>query len=150
MPSKERAEKTYAASHRFAPMTARKAKPVVDLIRGKSANQAMEELRYVNRRAAPLLLKVLKSAVANAGQEGGVDVNDLFVLSCCANEGPLKQKRKRFRPGPRGRAMPILKRSSHLEVELAVRADRQPRRRKAGDDKKTAETPAAAPAAKTE
>ena len=84
--------------------------------------------------------KLIESAVANAMQAGGVQSKDLYVKSCCANEGPLKQRRKRFRPGPRGRAMPILKRSAHLEVVLGVRDDKKaPRRR--------AEKSAAAPAA---
>jgi large subunit ribosomal protein L22 len=128
---------------RFAPFTARKAKPMVDLIRGKSVDQALEELLYINRRAAPSLRKLLESAVANAGQVGGVQAKDLYVKRCCANEGPLKQKRKRFRPGPRGRAMPLLKRSAHLEVVLGVRAEKKPTRRRAAK----AAAPTAAPKA---
>jgi large subunit ribosomal protein L22 len=115
----------YRAILRYAPFSARKAKPVVDLIRGKSVDQALDELRYVGKRSAPALFKLVESAAANAGQVGGVQAKDLFVKSCCANEGPLKQKRKRFRPGPRGRAMPILKRTAHLEVVLSVREDKK-------------------------
>lgn len=140
MPRSDSATPEYYAIHRYAPFTARKAKPMVDLVRGKSVDQAIEELRYVNRRAAPAMRKLIESAVANAMQAGGVQSKDLYVKSCCANEGPLKQRRKRFRPGPRGRAMPILKRSAHLEVVLGVREEKKaPRRR--------AEKPAAAPAA---
>ncbi len=129
---------------RYAPFTARKAKQMVDLIRGKSVDQALEELLYVNRRASPALRKLIESAVANAGQSGGVQAKDLFVKRCCANEGPLKQKRKRFRPGPRGRAMPILKRSAHLEIVLGVKEEKKPSRRRA------AKPESASPAAKAE
>jgi large subunit ribosomal protein L22 len=128
---------------RYAPFSARKAKQMVDLIRGKSVDQALEELLYVNRRASPALRKLLESAIANAGQAGGVAAKDLFVKRCCANEGPLKQKRKRFRPGPRGRAMPILKRSSHLEIVLGVRDDKKPSRRRAAKPETAAQAPKA-------
>ena len=129
------------AINRYISTSPRKMRLVIDLIRGKSVDQALEELLYVDRRAAPPLRRLLESAIANAGQTGGVQAKDLSVKRCCANEGPLKQKRKRFRPGPRGRAMPILKRSSHLEVVLGVRAEapRAARRRSA---KATAETAA--------
>ncbi|HYC77430.1 MAG TPA: 50S ribosomal protein L22 [Planctomycetota bacterium] len=135
MPRGDGESQEYRAIHRYAPFSARKAKPMVDLIRGKTVDAAIEELLFVNRRAAPALRKLLESAVANAGQVGGVQAKDLFVKSCCANEGPLKQRRKRFRPGPRGRAMPILKRSAHLEVVLGVREDKKPARRRSAKAK---------------
>ncbi len=126
----------YRARLHYAPMASRKAKQVVDLIRGKSVNQALEQLMYINRRAAPMLSKLLKSAVANASQAGAVDVNELFVKYVVANEGPLKQRRMRFRPGPQGRAMPIRKRTTHFELVLSVRetkkgGGRRARRQKA-------------------
>ena len=77
---------TYRAIHKFAPMSARKARPVVDLVRGLDANSAIEGLLYINRRAAPMLTKVIKSAVANAAQEGGVEAKELFVQSARINE----------------------------------------------------------------
>ena len=104
-------------------MSARKARPVVDLVRGEDANTAMETLLYMNRRAAPLLNKVIKSAVASAAQEGGVEAKDLFIRTLRVNEGPLKQRRLRWRPGPMGRAMPIRKRTCHIEVILGVRGE---------------------------
>lgn len=113
--------KGFRAILRYAPVTARKAKPMVDLVRGVGVNEALEQLLYVNRRAAPMLAKLIRSAIANATQAGEVDAKNLFVASCCANEGPLKQRRMRYRPGPQGRSLPIRKRTVHLEVVLGVR-----------------------------
>ena len=124
---------TFRAIHRYAPLSARKVRPVADLVRGIDVNTAIENLLYVNRRGAPLLLKVLKSAVANAAQEGGVEAKDLHVESARVNEGPLKQRRMRWRPGPMGRAMPIRKRTCHIEVILGVKKQTGKRaRRKVG------------------
>ena len=110
----------YRATHKYAPMSARKARPVVDMVRGLGADAALEQLLYVNRRAATLLGKVIRSAVANAAQEGGVEAKDLFIAAARVNEGPLKQRRMRWRPGPMGRAMPIRKRTCHIQVDLGV------------------------------
>jgi len=101
-------------------MSARKARPVVDLVRGLDVNSAMEELMYITRRAAPMTLKVIKSAIANAGQVGGVEASQLYVMKALVNEGPLKQGRLRWRPAPMGRATPIRKRTCHIEVVLGV------------------------------
>ena len=130
---------TFRAIHRFAPMSARKARPVVDLVRGMDANTAIENLLYVNRRASPMLAKVIKSAVANAAQEGGVEAKSLYIAEARVNEGPLKQRRMRWRPGPMGRAMPIRKRTCHIEVTLGVRPESGKRsRRKAATEPKSA------------
>ena len=110
----------YRAAHNYAPVTARKAMLIATLVRGKSVNAALEQLRFVNRRASALFAKVIESAVANARQGGVSDLNGLFVKTAMANEGPLKQRRMRFRPGPQGRARPIRKRTSHLIVVLGV------------------------------
>lgn len=112
----------FSALHRYAPMSARKARPVIDLVRGLSVNLALEELEYIPRRAAPMVKKVIQSAVANAGQEGGVEAGELYVKTARINEGPLKQGRMRWRPAPMGRAMPIRKRTCHIEVTLGVAA----------------------------
>lgn len=116
----------FRAIHRYAPMSARKARPVVDLVRGLSVNEALEELEYIPRRAAPMLRKVIRSAMANAGQEGGVQANELYVMSARVNDGPLKQGRLRWRPAPMGRALPIRKRTCHIEVILGVRVEERP------------------------
>ena len=110
----------FRAIHRWAPMSARKARPVVDLVRGLDVNSAMEELQYISRRAAPMTLKVIKSAVANAGQVGGVEASQLYIKRAIVNEGPLKQGRLRWRPAPMGRATPIRKRTCHIEIVLGV------------------------------
>jgi len=109
----------YTARHRFARLTARKARLIADMIRGQSVNQALETLAFAPQRAAAFYLKVLKSAVANATQDENVDVNRLFVSDSRADDGPLLNNRRRFRPGPQGRAMPFAKRTSHLTIRVA-------------------------------
>jgi large subunit ribosomal protein L22 len=137
------AEKTFRASLRYAPTASRKARPIVDLVRGQNVNVALEQLRYINRRSAAMLRGLIESAMANAGQEGEIDVNDLYVKYIVANEGPLKQNRIRYRPGPQGRAMPFRKRMTHFELLLGVRetkkARRRPKKGKEGEKKKGAE-----------
>lgn len=107
---------SYMARHRYARMTARKARLVADMIRGRSCNQALEMLEFAPQRAAAAYKKVLASAMANAAQNEEVDVNRLYVADCRADEGPLLNNRMRFRPGPQGRAMPYAKKTSHLTV----------------------------------
>jgi large subunit ribosomal protein L22 len=113
----------FIARHRFARITARKARLAADLIRGKDVNEAIELLQFSPRRAAVFYLKVLKSAVANASQDENVDVNSLYVTDARADDGPLLQHRLRWRPGPQGRAMPVRKRLSHLTVVVAERPE---------------------------
>jgi large subunit ribosomal protein L22 len=113
----------FIAKHRFARITARKARLAADLIRGRGVNEAFELLQFSPRRAAAFYLKVLKSAVANASQDEDVDVNKLVVSDARADDGPLLQHRLRWRPGPQGRAMPVRKRTSHLTVVVAERAE---------------------------
>jgi len=113
----------FTARHRFARLTARKARLAADLIRGLDVNRALEVLQFSPRRASVFYLKVLKSAVANASQDENVDVNKLFVSECRADDGPLQQHRLRWRPGPQGRAMPVRKRTSHLTVVVAERTE---------------------------
>lgn len=112
-------EKNFKASHRFARISARKARYVMDLVRNQPVEQALEVLRFTNRRAAPMIAKVVKSAVANAIQEGGADPESLVVAKAYVDEGPTW---KRWRPRARGMAYPILKRTSHLSIEVGVRA----------------------------
>ncbi|HUU43732.1 MAG TPA: 50S ribosomal protein L22 [Planctomycetota bacterium] len=104
----------FKASHRFASVTARKARLVIDLIRGRSANEALEVLQFTNNRPAVMIDKVLKSAIANAGVDA--DPDDLWVETARVDEGPSWPMR--WQPGPRGRAMPIHKRTSHIIIEL--------------------------------
>ncbi|HMS15450.1 MAG TPA: 50S ribosomal protein L22 [Planctomycetota bacterium] len=130
----------FRAIHRFAPMSARKARPVADLVRGLPAQEALNELEFIPRRAAPLLKKVIRSAVANAGQAAGLAVDQLYVAAARINEGPLKQGRLRFRPGPMGRACPIHKRTCHIEVILAAKETRKTGRKPSKTDKGTKES----------
>ncbi|MFN3742641.1 MAG: 50S ribosomal protein L22 [Anaerolineales bacterium] len=100
---------------RYLPISAQKVRLVVDLVRGKSANEAMEILRLTNKRAARPLYKLLASAIANAEENFGLSRDDLYVASIFADEGPTR-KWRRF--GARGRFKPILRRTSHVTVIL--------------------------------
>lgn len=104
----------YTAKHRYARIAPRKTRYVIDLIRGKSANEASRILQSSSRRAAPLIKKVLDSAIANANQ-GDANLSALVVAEARVDEGPTL---KRFRPGPMGRAMRIRKRTSHIVIAL--------------------------------
>jgi large subunit ribosomal protein L22 len=104
----------FRATHRFASVSASKARLVIDLIRDKSANEALEILQFVNNRPAVMIDKVLRSAISNAGLDA--DVDDLRIETALVDEGPTWPLR--WQPGPRGRAMPIRKRTSHILIEL--------------------------------
>ena len=108
---------SYRASHRFARIAPRKARLVADMIRGLPVDQALIALDFSKKRAAWYYRAVLRSAIANA-EEGEADVASLFVSDSRADEGPTI---KRFRPKDRGRAHPIMKRTSHLHLVLDER-----------------------------
>ncbi|NTW70703.1 MAG: 50S ribosomal protein L22 [Eubacteriaceae bacterium] len=93
----------------------RKAKLVVDLIRGKSVGEAMNILSLIPNKSARVIEKVVKSAAANAENNFEMDPRKLFVSEIAANQGPTL---KRFRAGSMGRASVIKKRSSHIAVVL--------------------------------
>ena len=112
--------KTYRASHRFARVTARKARYVMDMVRHQPVEHALDSLRFTNRRAAPMISKVIQSALQNAIQEGGKQAGDLVIVKAQADEGPTW---KRWQPRARGMAFPIFKRTSHLKIELADRSE---------------------------
>ena len=103
---------------RSLPMSAQKVRLVVDLVRGKNANDALEALRFVNKAAALPVRKLLASAVANAEENFGVSRDDLYVAQIYANEATTR-KWRRF--GARGRFKPILRRHSHVTVVLRER-----------------------------
>jgi large subunit ribosomal protein L22 len=103
---------------RFLPMSAQKVRLVVDLVRGKGANEALEMLRFVPKAAAMPVRKLLASAVANAEENFGVSRDDLIVAKIFADEAPTR-KWRRF--GARGRFKPILRRNSHVTVVLRER-----------------------------
>ena len=117
MAVKSEAEILFKASHRNARISARKARLVMDLIRGQKAEKALVRLEYCDRRASPMIRKVLESAIANAAQMSGVESENLVVHKAYADEGATM---KRWRPRSMGRAFPRLKRSCHLSVALAA------------------------------
>jgi large subunit ribosomal protein L22 len=110
----------FHASHMYAKTTARKARYVVDLIRGQPVNTALDTLRFVHRRAARLVEKVVRSALANAEQNVEVDIDSLYVSRALVDEGPLLGLRPRWRPISRGRAVQIRKRLSHIKITLST------------------------------
>jgi len=99
-------------------LSAQKVRIVIDMVRGKGANEALEILRFVNKRAALPVSKLVASAVANAEENFGVSRDDLYVAKITADEAPTR-KWRRF--GARGRFKPILRRSSHVSVVLRER-----------------------------
>jgi large subunit ribosomal protein L22 len=108
----------FQAKLRFLPLSAQKVRLVVDLIRGKDVVEAMEMLRFVQKRAAPPVRKLLASAISNAEENFGISRDDLYVAKIFADEAPTRRWR-RF--GARGRFKPILRRTSHVTVVLRER-----------------------------
>ena len=106
----------YTAKHRFARISPTKVRPVMDLIRGKSANDALKVLEFSRTRGAAFVNKVLRSAIANAGLD--VEVDDLDVSEVGADDGPML---KRGRMRARGSWNRILKRTSHISVTVSTR-----------------------------
>lgn len=106
------------AKVRHLSLSAQKVRAVIDLVRGKSANDALETLRFVNKRAALPVRKLLFSAVSNAEENFGVSRDDLYIAKITADEAPTR-KWRRF--GARGRFKPILRRTSHVTLVLRER-----------------------------
>ena len=104
------------AEARYVRISPQKARLVVNLIRGRKANDALVTLRSVNKRIAPAVEKVLHSAIANAQNlNEDVDVDELIVSEAYVNEGP---RQRRVRPAPMGRAYRYLRRSAHIVVKV--------------------------------
>ncbi len=105
------------AEARYVRTSPQKARLVVDLIRGRSANEARIILRQTNKRMAPMVLKVLDSAIANAeNRSADIDVDRLVVTEAYVNEGP---RMKRIRPAPMGRAYRYQRRMAHIVVHVS-------------------------------
>ena len=102
----------------FARVSVTKACFVLDAIRGKDVQTALGILQYNNRYASSVIYKLLKSAVANAENNNGMKMEDLYVAECFANKGPTM---KRIHPRAQGRAYRIEKRTSHITVVLDER-----------------------------
>lgn len=108
---------------RFVRVSPRKARLVADLVRGRDVAEAIEMLSFTHKKSAPIIKKLLESAVANAEVAAEraneeLDIDDLFVKTIYVDGGPTL---RRFRPRAQGRATPILKTTSHITVELATR-----------------------------
>src|SRR5690348_10968266 len=119
------------ATQRSTRQSPYKMRLVIDEIRGLSVNDALAYLQFSKKHAARQIEKTLRSAVANAehlAREGNaaIDVDDLYIARAVVNEGP---KLKRFTPAAMGRATPIQKRTSHVEIELGERATKSGRKR---------------------
>lgn len=98
---------------KYIRVSPQKARLVADVIRGMKADTAVTTLRFMPKKAARILRKVLESAVANADQRDSVDIDTLYVKEITVDGGPML---KRFSPRAQGRATRILKRTSHITV----------------------------------
>jgi large subunit ribosomal protein L22 len=107
----------FTATHKFARIAPRKARLLADLVRGRDVEDALAMLRFSKQRASGMIEKVIRSAVANAGEQEA-DTNRLFVAKCWVDPGPVI---KRFQPKDRGKAYSIMKRTSHIVVTLDQR-----------------------------
>ena len=105
---------------RYVRVSPRKARIVLDQIRGTEVPAALETLRFTNRAVAEVVEKTLNSAVANAGQKGYANPNNLVVKACFADEGPTL---KRIRPRAKGSASRIRKRTSHITIIVSTREE---------------------------
>ena len=113
------------ATQRSARQSPYKMRLVIDEIRGKSVNDALAYLAFSKKHAAKQIEKVVRSAVANAEyaartENATLDVDDLFIKRAIINEGI---KMKRWTPAAMGRATPMLKRTSHVEIVVAERPE---------------------------
>jgi large subunit ribosomal protein L22 len=104
--------KAYLPNVRISPT---KVRVVIDLVRGKSVNEALALLKYIPKRASEPLAKVIKSAAANAEHNFNLNKDNLVISQAYVDQGPTM---KRFHPRQRGQAFPILKRSSHITITV--------------------------------
>jgi len=115
--------KEYRAEARFQRVSPQKARLVLDLIKGRGVQEALETAQFTKKRIAPVIHKLLTSAVDNAkyvaGEQGiDLDVDSLYVKQALANDGP---RMKRIRPAPMGRAYRYQRRLAHIVVSVAER-----------------------------
>ena len=117
--------KEYRAEAKFQRVSPQKARLVLDLIKGRGVQEALETAAFTKKRIAPVIHKLLVSAVDNAkyvaGEQGtDLDVDNLYVKQALANDGP---RMKRIRPAPMGRAYRYQRRLTHIVLSVAERAD---------------------------
>ncbi|RKQ95897.1 LSU ribosomal protein L22P [Kushneria sinocarnis] len=105
-----------AAKLRGARLSAQKARLVADQVRGKSVAEALDVLNFSPKKAAHVVRQVLKSAIANAEENNGMDIDELRVSTICVDEGTTL---KRIQPRAKGRADRIMKRTCHITVKVA-------------------------------
>ncbi len=133
------------ATHKYARLSASKARVVLNLIRDEDLALARDRLRFCERAAAEVVSKVLESAVANATNNEQLDADELYVAECWADEGPVL---KRWRPRARGRATRIFKQTSHITVIVAQLSPEELEMREARLAASGSQTAAAARAAR--
>lgn len=102
-----------AAKLKFVRVSPQKTRLVADLVRGKAVGQALQVLKFSDKRAAGIVRKVLESAIANAEHNNGADVDELKITAIFVDEGPTM---KRTMPRAKGSADRIIKRTSHITV----------------------------------
>ena len=107
----------WRSSYRYAPMSARKARLVAQLIVGRSVQDAMDILKFTRKRAATMIDKVLRSAIADADEQQ-VDVDNLYVSSARVDDAGIRIGTKRWIPKDRGRAHPIHKKACHIHITV--------------------------------
>jgi len=103
------------AELKYLPISPQKVRLVLDLVRGKMANDAVSRLKFVNKRCAVPISRLISSAIANAENNFGLSAENLYIYSITADAAPTR-KWRRF--GARGRFKPILRRSSHIKLVL--------------------------------
>ena len=108
-------EKKAVATLKYARISSRKVKIVADLIRGKNAEDALAIVKFTPKASSEIIEKLLKSAMANAENNHGMNVSNLYVAEIYANQGPTL---KRIRPAAKGSAVRIRKRTSHITIVL--------------------------------
>ncbi|MFU8897055.1 MAG: 50S ribosomal protein L22 [Gammaproteobacteria bacterium] len=105
-----------AARLRYARISPQKCRLVADMVRGKPVGAALQTLEYTPKKAAQIVRKVLESAIANAEHNHGADIDELKVAAIMVDEAPTL---KRFRARAKGRGTRIIKRNSHITVQVA-------------------------------
>ncbi len=108
----------WRSSYRFAPISARKARLVTQLVVGRSVQEAMDILKFTKKRATTMIDKVLKSAVADADEQHA-DVDNLYVSEARVDDAGVRIGTKRWMPKDRGRAHPIGKKACHIYITVA-------------------------------
>src|SRR6185503_14363744 len=135
------AQKTTAAAHlKFARMGPRKLRRVADAIRGKSVREALVLLKFAGVYASEPMEKLVKSAVANAGNNYDMNTDDLYIVRVTVDGGPGGRFTKRLDPRAQGRAYFKRKRLSHVTVVVSKQPPAKPRRKRAGASVQVART----------